>query len=103
MFVPLFSDLRLRIFRKLTNNLLSPFNSTKDAFTLVHIELGFLYDVLYTKATIMQSTVGVILRSICLLSTFAALAAFSIIVSKSGYPREDIYITYVLLGRAVSV
>ncbi|GLT61417.1 hypothetical protein SLA2020_341250 [Shorea laevis] len=101
MFKPLFSDLRLRIFRKLSNNLLSPFNSAEDAFTLVHIELGFLYDVLYTKATIMQEKVGLILRSICLLSTFAALIAFSITVGKSGYPREDISITYVLLGGAI--
>ncbi|GKV09836.1 hypothetical protein SLEP1_g21275 [Rubroshorea leprosula] len=101
MFIPLFSDLRLRIYRELSDIWLSPFQDAEEAFMLVHIELGFLYDVLYTKAAILQSIVGRILRSICYLSTFVALVAFSIAVDKSGYPGEDILITYVLLGGAI--
>ncbi|GKV09964.1 hypothetical protein SLEP1_g21395 [Rubroshorea leprosula] len=101
-FTPLFSDLNLKIPPDMTDIFILFEKSAEDAFRLVEVELGFLYDVLYTKKTSwQQSIVGIILNSICLLSTFMALIAFSIEVGKSGYPKVDIAITYMLLGGAI--
>ncbi|GKV36920.1 hypothetical protein SLEP1_g45004 [Rubroshorea leprosula] len=118
IYKPLFSDLKLRIHKKLRKIFIIPSLTLEDvsmrrplrtvgnafvenAFKMIHTELGFLYDVLFTKTTILQSVVGIILRSICFLSTFAALVAFSMVVGKSDYHRLDISITYLLLGGAI--
>ncbi|TXG56160.1 hypothetical protein EZV62_017473 [Acer yangbiense] len=75
--------------------------SPKAAFELVEAELGFLYDVLYTKATIVNSLVGIFLRCICFFSSFCALIVFSIIIDIHSYPEADISLTYLLLVAAV--
>ncbi|GLT43349.1 hypothetical protein SLA2020_173050 [Shorea laevis] len=104
MYIPLFSELRLRIYRNLRDKfMLSHTISAEDAFKIVQIELGFLYEKLYTKSTVLQSVKGVILQSICLLSTFAAMITFSITVGNYDYPWEDICISYLLLGGAIFV
>ncbi|GKV09834.1 hypothetical protein SLEP1_g21274 [Rubroshorea leprosula] len=104
MYIPLFSELRLRIYRNLRDKFMLPYTiSAEDAFKIVQIELEFLCDKLYTKSIILQSTKGVILQGICFLSTFAAVITFSITVGNYHYPREDICITYLLLGGAIFV
>ncbi|KAK1558402.1 hypothetical protein Q3G72_001929 [Acer saccharum] len=75
--------------------------SPEDAFKLVEAELGFLYDVLYTKATIVNSRVGIFLRCISFFSSFCALIVFSIIIDIHSYPKADISLTYLLLVAAV--
>ncbi|GKV09808.1 hypothetical protein SLEP1_g21248 [Rubroshorea leprosula] len=102
MSMPLFSDLKLRIPQKLSKIFILSSNSADDAFRLIEVELGFLYDVLYTKKTLRpQPILGTILHSICLLLTFTALIAFSIVVEKNGYPEVDIAITYTLFAGAI--
>ncbi|GLT41838.1 hypothetical protein SLA2020_158730 [Shorea laevis] len=104
MYIPLFSDLRLRISRNLREVFMLPHTiSAEDAFKIVQIELGFLYDMLYTKTTVLRSIKGIILQIICLLSIFATLIAFSTTVGNHTYRREDICITYLLLGGAIIV
>ncbi|GKV09833.1 hypothetical protein SLEP1_g21273 [Rubroshorea leprosula] len=81
MYIPLFSELKLRIYKDLRDNfMLSDSTSADDAFKIVQIELGFLHDKLYTKTTALQSKKGIILQRIRLLSTFAAVIAFSFTV-----------------------
>ncbi|GLT61421.1 hypothetical protein SLA2020_341270 [Shorea laevis] len=104
MYVPLFSELRLRIYRNLREHfMLSHSISAEDAFKIVQIELGFLYDMRYTKTTVLQSKKGQILQGIYLLSTFSVLIAYSITVGNCSYPAVDIYITCFLLGGTILV
>ncbi|KAK1578786.1 hypothetical protein Q3G72_033132 [Acer saccharum] len=75
--------------------------SAKDAFKLVAIELGLIYDVLYTKAASVYSRIGISLRCISFVSSVSALVLFSIIIDKHSYSLIDITVTYLLLAGAV--
>ncbi|KAJ6747818.1 hypothetical protein OIU74_030140 [Salix koriyanagi] len=80
--------------QKLTYDLVSV-KKAKEAFQLVEVELGFKYDRLYYKVT-MISWVRVILRSITFVSSIFALVSFST-KSNDVYSRNDRIISYVLL------
>ncbi len=85
--------------------------SSEDAFKVIEVELGFIYDVFYTKAVVVYSFVGGFFRSssLCCLSlrcfTFISIMyvslAFLLIIEKHEYSREDVVITYVLLAGAI--
>ncbi|KAK1575981.1 hypothetical protein Q3G72_009861 [Acer saccharum] len=75
--------------------------SAEDAFKLVAIELGLIYDVLYTKAASVYSRIGISLRCISLVSSVSALVLFSITNNMHSYPQIDITVTYLLLAGAV--
>lgn len=70
------------------------------AFQLIEIELSFIYDVLYTKSTVIHTIVGVFFRSITFFSILSALLLF-IFIKKHGYADVDVAITYILLGGAL--
>ncbi|KAK2652981.1 hypothetical protein Ddye_012837 [Dipteronia dyeriana] len=75
--------------------------SAEDAFKLVAIELRLIYDVLYTKAAIVYSRIGISLRCISSISSVSALVLFSIIIGMQSYSQIDITVTYLLLVGAV--
>ncbi|XP_031273904.1 uncharacterized protein LOC116132394 [Pistacia vera] len=85
---------------KLSDNIFEK-KTAEVAFDLVAIELGFMYDFLYTKATIIYSRFGIVLRITSFLSSVCALVFFSIIVDVHAYSPIDLSITYVLLFGAV--
>lgn len=66
------------------------------AFKVTEIELGFMYDVLYNKATIIHSPQGWIVRSFSFTFTCIVLALFSII-DKREYSKIDLALTFLLL------
>ncbi|XVF58360.1 hypothetical protein PTKIN_Ptkin07bG0060200 [Pterospermum kingtungense] len=67
---------------------------SSEAFKVVEIELGFLYDILYTKAAIVYSRFGIILRCITFLASISALVTFSITISHDPlYSLVDISVT----------
>ncbi|XVE78636.1 hypothetical protein DITRI_Ditri13aG0162200 [Diplodiscus trichospermus] len=103
VFKPLFSDLKLRIYKELNYIFKMEQNdvTAKDAFKMVEIELGFLYNQLYTKIPIVISRPGVILRCICLSLTVSTLISFLIIIGKHGYSKVDIGISYLLMVGAI--
>ncbi|XP_061965334.1 uncharacterized protein LOC133689495 [Populus nigra] len=105
--------LLFKAFQKLsTNFLVFDFDQTKtyelvskknaeEAFQLIEIELGFLYDRLYSKVTEI-SWLRVILHSITCLSSISALVVFSIMTTrKNVYSKKDTMISYLLLVGAV--
>ncbi|KAK4838298.1 hypothetical protein QYF36_012685 [Acer negundo] len=73
----------------------------ENAFKLVAVELALMYDVLYTKASIVYSRFGICLRCICFISSVSALVLFFIIIDKHSYPVPDITVSYLLLVGAV--
>ncbi|KAF9664413.1 hypothetical protein SADUNF_Sadunf16G0016400 [Salix dunnii] len=75
--------------------------NSKNAFKVIEVELGFMYDVLFTKLTSVCSK-RTILRSISFLSSASALVAFSLmIMSECSYTETEVIISYILLGGGV--
>ena len=76
-------------------------NSAEGAFRVVEIELGLIYDMLYTKAPLIYSRAGIILRSISFLLTFTAFITFQVLIDRHAYSTIDIATTYLLFAAAV--
>uniref|UniRef100_F6HXW6 CCHC-type domain-containing protein n=1 Tax=Vitis vinifera TaxID=29760 RepID=F6HXW6_VITVI len=75
--------------------------SFEEAFKVVEMELSFLYDALYTKATVAYSLLGIILRTASFLSTISTLAAFCFFIDRHEFSNIDLNITYALLFGAI--
>ncbi|XP_044963243.1 uncharacterized protein LOC123429150 [Hordeum vulgare subsp. vulgare] len=71
-----------------------------ELWTLMEIELSLMYDVLYTKAAVIHTFFGYLVRFVGPLSAITSMLLFQF-TSKDGYDRADVAITYVLLGGAV--
>ncbi|XP_031251051.1 uncharacterized protein LOC116108959 [Pistacia vera] len=71
----------------------------KEAFNLVAIELGFMYDFLFTKLIIVYHRLGLFLHYFNFLSIVTTLVVFSIHLHIRSYPYflTDICITYCLI------
>ncbi|KAL3568797.1 hypothetical protein D5086_028687 [Populus alba] len=81
--------------------ILSSKKKATEAFKVIEVELGFMYDVLFTKVTSVCSK-RTILRSISFLSSTSALVAFSLMVAnKCAYTGTEVIISYILLGGGV--
>ena len=74
--------------------------SSEQAFKVIEMELGFVYDMLYTKATVIYSTKGWCLRLISFSFTSIVLALFSVIY-KNKYSTIDLVLTFLLLAIAI--
>ena len=72
----------------------------KKAFDVVEVELGFMYDVLYTKASVSYCRWGHLLRSVSLSFTVSTFTAF-LIIDKHEYSSVDLIITFLLLVGAI--
>lgn len=74
--------------------------SFEDAFKVIEVELGFMYDFFYTKAFIIFSKWGSLLHLSSLISTLSALWVF-MSFKKNAFSKADVRITYVLVGGAI--
>ncbi|XP_031272091.1 uncharacterized protein LOC116130496 [Pistacia vera] len=100
----LFADLILDHYERKESYSLIHEKSAKEAFKLVAIELGFMYDVLYTKASTIYSGFGIFLRCFYFFSHVSVSVIFLIIVfimEKHAYSLIDISITCSLLVGAI--
>lgn len=70
--------------------------SAADVFDVIAIELEFMYDLLYTKATVIYTPWGLVRRVITILLTGIVLGLFSF-SGKQKYSAINIYITFGLL------
>ncbi|KAH6826303.1 hypothetical protein C2S53_012264 [Perilla frutescens var. hirtella] len=71
-----------------------------DAFSIVEIELGLVFDLLYTKSPLIFTKTGFFLRLFSCSSAIAAFVAF-LIIEKRDYPETEVIITYILLAGAI--
>ncbi|XP_002510230.3 uncharacterized protein LOC8278883 [Ricinus communis] len=74
--------------------------TSENAFRVIAIELGFMYDMLYTKGKVIYSRNGCYLRFISLTSTCIVLVFFSL-YKTHGCAKIDIAITFLLLIIAI--
>ncbi|XP_027342169.1 uncharacterized protein LOC113854982 isoform X2 [Abrus precatorius] len=73
-----------------------------DALRLIEVELNFMYEAFYTKALLVHSKVGFILRFVSICCVVAALVLF-IFDQKHGCNEFDVKVTYTLLYGAVAL
>lgn len=71
------------------------------AFAVVEVELGFTFDVLYTKTSQLFNRGAIVLRLVTFLLTSFALMAFLCLCDKSEYHMFDLAVTYLLLFVAI--
>jgi hypothetical protein len=76
-------------------------NEADGAFKVVEVELGLIYDMLYTKAPLIYSRAGIILRCISSLLSATTFITFQVKIDKHDYSTTDIAITYLLFAAAV--
>ncbi|XP_034680005.1 uncharacterized protein LOC117910057 [Vitis riparia] len=93
-FKHLYADLILSLDDQKTSEGIIRYMSSEDAFKVVEMELNFMYDVLYTKATVIYSLLGILLRSTSFSFTISTLAAFHFFIDKHEFSNIDIDITY---------
>ncbi|KAB2606975.1 hypothetical protein D8674_006692 [Pyrus ussuriensis x Pyrus communis] len=78
-------------------------HSPKEVLKVIEVELGFVYDVLYTKATVVYSRPGIIFRFINLLCSISTLVVFALVIDKHFYSTVDITLTYLLSAGAIAL
>ena len=71
--------------------------SSKKAFKVIEIELGFIYDLLYTKAKAIYSPWGIARRIVGILIIFTVLVLFVTPKERHHHSKIDFIITLVLL------
>jgi hypothetical protein len=103
IFRQLFSDLILSIQDIKNSQSFFQDASHHDAFNVIEIELGFMYDVFYTMAFKVYSWKGGLLRLFSFSLTVIVLFLFLIIIERDNYSKENIIISYVLLGGAIII
>ena len=98
-FKRLFADLILT-FQDHQNSRSFFHNTWQKAFSVIEIELGFMYDVLYTKASVSYCRWGHLLRSVSLSFTVSTFVAF-LLIHKNEHSTLDQIITFLLLVGAI--
>ncbi|XP_057515307.1 uncharacterized protein LOC130796896 [Amaranthus tricolor] len=73
----------------------------EQAFEVIEIELGFAYDMFYTKTPAVYNLKGHILRFITFSLTLLSLVVFILKSRKDHYQKVDLCITYLLLVVAI--
>ncbi|GAV72762.1 DUF4220 domain-containing protein [Cephalotus follicularis] len=71
--------------------------SATQAFKIIEVELGFMYDWLYTKVPVVYTPIGASFRFSCCLCYISALFVFLNIIHKQNYSHTDNAISYTLL------
>ncbi|KAJ6897636.1 hypothetical protein NC652_024437 [Populus alba x Populus x berolinensis] len=102
MFKILFADLGLTHSSYMASYcILRSKKKATEAFKLIEVESGFMYNLLFTKVTRLCLP-RAILRSISFLSSTSALVTFSLMIAnKHAYPETEVIISYILLGGGV--
>ncbi|KAK7349298.1 hypothetical protein VNO77_06558 [Canavalia gladiata] len=100
IFKPLFADLILSFHDVIESRLSLQNGNGNEVFQVMEVELGFMYDLFYTKAAIIYSFTGSFLRLITLSCNVSVISAF-FGIEKKQYPKVDVLITYVLLLGAI--
>ncbi|KAJ6677728.1 hypothetical protein OIU85_008315 [Salix viminalis] len=75
--------------------------SYENAYKLIEMECGLMYDLLYTKAILVYNPWGLALRFISFILACIVLVLFSLTSEKQNYSKVDLSLTFVLLAVAI--
>ncbi|XP_020232190.1 uncharacterized protein LOC109812611 [Cajanus cajan] len=101
-FKPLFADLILSFQDVLESRLSLQNGIGEEVFQVMEVELGFMYDLFYTKAAVTYSFMGSFLRLVTISCNVSVLCGF-FSIQKNQYPKVDVFVTYVLLLGAITL
>ncbi|XP_059656398.1 uncharacterized protein LOC132303233 [Cornus florida] len=76
-------------------------NNPENAFCVIEVELGFAFDILYTKAPVIYTFAGCMFRLLSFSCTSSVLGAFVLLSDNDRYHTIDLLITYLLMVLAV--
>ncbi|XP_051128432.1 uncharacterized protein LOC127249579 isoform X2 [Andrographis paniculata] len=76
--------------------------TAKDSFDVIETELNLMYDVLFTKANVVYTVHGCILRFVCASLVVTSLYLFYF-EQKANFKKSDVVITYTLLIGAIAL
>ncbi|KAF4399370.1 hypothetical protein G4B88_022453 [Cannabis sativa] len=96
MFKPLFADLILNIHNIVNSQSFFQNRSCEEVFRVIEIELGFMYDVFYTKVFTFYSKLGVFLHFFSLSCVISVFVAY-FVANKEAHSTIHVIITYILL------
>ena len=74
--------------------------SWTEAFEVIEIELGFMYDIFHTKRMVAYDEWGLVRRFICLFSAISTFMVF-LTIDKHEYSNIDVIITWLLLVETI--
>jgi len=100
IFECLFADLILGIQDHQNSQYLFQRMSWDEAFQVIAVELGLMYDKLYTKAAVTYSPCGIFLKFVTFFCTLSAFVTFLFLVDKANMYNDQI-ITVVLFAVAI--
>ncbi|KAL2324970.1 hypothetical protein Fmac_024028 [Flemingia macrophylla] len=101
IFEGLFADLILGIQeQRESRRIFLTYKTWKPAFKVVEVELGLMYDKLYTKAVVAYSLPGLILKLVTFICTLSAFITFCWLIDEP-YKDSDQLITLVLFVGAI--
>ncbi|XP_056159018.1 uncharacterized protein LOC115691551 [Syzygium oleosum] len=100
IFQRLFADLLLSLEDRDTSWLVLKDKNFLAAFKIIEIELGIVYNLLYTKAKAIHTSWGFARRITGLVSICIVLVLF-ILIEDQHYSVADLYLTYILLAAAI--
>ncbi|XP_065876157.1 uncharacterized protein [Euphorbia lathyris] len=75
----------------------------ENAFGVIEAELNFMYEVLYTKASVVHSILGSCFGLVASSSVITALVMFHFFIKKHRFDKVDIGVTYALLLGAIGL
>ncbi|KAJ6419149.1 hypothetical protein OIU84_029291 [Salix udensis] len=75
--------------------------SYENAYKLIEMECGLMYDLLYTKAILVYNPWGLALRFISFILACIVLVLFSLTSEKQNYSKVDLSLTFILLAVAI--
>ncbi|KAI4377694.1 hypothetical protein MLD38_015281 [Melastoma candidum] len=75
--------------------------SAEDIFKITEIELGLMYDALYTKAPIVFTRVGLILRCLSLFGMIITFSGFMLVYSNPLLDERNVAFTFSVLSVAI--
>ncbi|GKC64602.1 hypothetical protein Tco_1097200 [Tanacetum coccineum] len=76
---------------------------SSNAFRVVEIELGFSFDMLYTKANVVYTFNGLLLRLTSISALILVPAGFHYLCTIDDYHTIDLVITYLLVGTTLII
>uniref|UniRef100_A0A0E0P544 DUF4220 domain-containing protein n=1 Tax=Oryza rufipogon TaxID=4529 RepID=A0A0E0P544_ORYRU len=88
------------ITRKLINQIRNP-QQPMVMWKVMEMELSLLYDILYTKAAVIHTWIGYLIRAMTPVAIVSSFLLFHFSDSKDGQNVVDITVTYILLGGAL--
>ncbi|KAJ6289366.1 hypothetical protein OIU76_025226 [Salix suchowensis] len=75
--------------------------SYENAYKLIEMECGLMYDLLYTKAILVYNPWGLALRFISFMLACIVLVLFSLTSENQKYSKVDLSLTFILLAVAI--